>query len=55
VLTHAGSNTMNFAVAWVAPLEQFAVVVATNQAGGDTPKFCDEAAWTLIRRYLLGR
>jgi CubicO group peptidase (beta-lactamase class C family) len=53
VLTHAGSNTMNFAVAWVAPLKEFAVLVATNQAGGTTEKGCDEAAWALIQRYLV--
>src|SRR5688572_18031048 len=31
-LTHAGSNTMWYAVAWLAPGKDFAVVVACNQA-----------------------
>ena len=52
VLTHAGSNTMNFAVVWAAPLKEFAVVIATNQAGGETPNACDEAAGAVIRRFL---
>jgi CubicO group peptidase (beta-lactamase class C family) len=52
VLTHAGSNTMNFAVTWVAPLKEFAVLIATNQAGGTTEKACDEVAGALIRRFL---
>lgn len=55
VLTHSGCNTMNYAVVWAAPLRGFAVLVATNQAGGETPKGCDEVAWTLIKKFLLGR
>jgi len=55
VLTHSGCNTMNYAVVWMAPLRDFAVLVATNQAGGKTAKGCDEVAWTLIQAFLLGR
>lgn len=51
-LTHAGSNTMNFAVVWMAPLKDFAVLVMTNQAGGDTPEACDETAAALIQSSL---
>jgi hypothetical protein len=47
---HAGSNTQNFAVAWMAPVRDFAVLVVSNQAGGSTPKACDEAATALIVR-----
>jgi CubicO group peptidase (beta-lactamase class C family) len=47
-LTHAGSNTQNYAVAWMAPARDFAVLVMTNQAGGSTLKACDEAATALI-------
>ncbi len=47
-LTHAGSNTQNFAVAWLAPARDFAVLVMTNQAGGDTFKACDDTAAALI-------
>jgi len=49
VLTHAGSNTMNYAVAWLAPRRDFAVLVVTNQGGGAAAKACDEAASALIR------
>ena len=50
-LMHAGSNTQNFAVVWMAPARDFAVLVMTNQAGGSTPKACDEAATALIVRF----
>jgi hypothetical protein len=49
VLTHNGSNTMNYSVAWVAPKRKFAVLVCTNQGGEEAAKACDEAAGTLIR------
>lgn len=52
VLTHAGSNTMNFAVVWAAPIKDFAVLVATNIAGNDAPGACDEAAAAMIGRFL---
>ncbi len=53
VLTHTGSNNMNFAVVWMAPKRNFAVLVASNQGNGDVAKACDEAAWTLIKKFLL--
>lgn len=55
VLLHNGSNTMNFAVMWVAPERDFAVVAATNVFGPDAEKGCDEAVGTLIRRWEAGR
>ena len=51
VLTHAGSNTMNLAVAWLAPLRQFAVLLVTNQAGHKAQTACDQAAGALIKLY----
>jgi hypothetical protein len=33
VLTHTGSNTMHYAVAWMAPLRDFAVLIVTNEGG----------------------
>jgi CubicO group peptidase (beta-lactamase class C family) len=51
VLTHAGSNTMNYAVAWLAPKRDFAVLVVANQGGETAAKACDEAASVLIRWY----
>ncbi len=52
VLTHTGSNTMNLAVAWLAPLRDFAVLVVTNQGPPASVKACDEAASALIKDYL---
>jgi len=43
-LTHAGCNTMNYAVAWLAPAKDFAVLVCANQGDGEAAKACDEAA-----------
>lgn len=55
VLTHAGTNTMNYAVAWLAPGRRFAVLVATNQGGDDTAKACDAVAAAVIRGWLASR
>lgn len=52
VLTHAGSNNQNFAVVWMAPLRDFAVLAATNQGGDEAAKACDDAASVLIQSYL---
>jgi len=49
VLTHAGSNNMNLAVVWMAPLRDFAVLVVTNQDGEAAAKACDEVASALIQ------
>jgi CubicO group peptidase (beta-lactamase class C family) len=51
VYTHTGSNTMNVAVAWLAPKRDFAVLVTTNQGGPEAEKAGDEAASALIRRH----
>jgi CubicO group peptidase (beta-lactamase class C family) len=52
-LNHAGSNTMNFAVVWMAPAKDFAVLVMTNQ--GDTFPACDAAASALILHLAKGK
>jgi len=51
-LMHAGSNTMFFAVIWLAPARDFAVVVMCNY--GDQVAFqkCDEAVAMAIGTYL---
>jgi CubicO group peptidase (beta-lactamase class C family) len=49
-LTHAGSNTMNYCVCWLAPAKKFGVLVCTNQAGDAAFQACDEAASALIVR-----
>jgi CubicO group peptidase (beta-lactamase class C family) len=51
-LTHTGSNRLWFAVMWVAPAKDAAFVAATNVAGRDAEKACDEAVASLIGRYL---
>jgi CubicO group peptidase (beta-lactamase class C family) len=48
-LTHNGSNTMWFVVAWLAPKRDFAVLVAANQGGDAAAKATDEAAWAVIQ------
>lgn len=52
VITHTGSNTTNFAVIWVAPERDFAVVAATNSAGDEAARACDDACAQLIRRHI---
>lgn len=48
VLTHTGSNTMNFAVCWLAVPRQFGILVCTNQAGDKAAKGADEAVAALL-------
>ena len=52
-LTHAGSNTMNFAVVWAAPKRGFAIVVMTNIAGDDVAAKVDEIVGALLQKFLL--
>jgi CubicO group peptidase (beta-lactamase class C family) len=52
VLTHAGCNTMHYAVAWLAPLRDFAVLVCCNQGDAVAARATDEAAGALIRWHL---
>lgn len=51
VLTHAGSNTMSFCVAWLAPDRRFGIAVMTNIAGEKTALACDEAASRMVQAY----
>jgi len=50
-LNHNGSNNQNYAIVWMAPAKDFAVLVATNQAGGETFNACDAAAYALIQHF----
>ena len=54
VLTHAGSNTLSYAVAWLAPIVGFGVLVTCNQGGGKTDRAVDEVAGRLIEWYREG-
>ncbi len=49
-LTHNGSNTMWYCVAWLAPERKLGVIVCVNQAGAGA-KAADEAASALIGRF----
>jgi CubicO group peptidase (beta-lactamase class C family) len=49
VLTHAGSNTLWYCVAWLAPAERLCVVVTCNAAGPEAERATDAATWELIR------
>ena len=52
VLTHAGSNTLWYAVTWLAPKRNFAVLVMCNQGGDGAAKATDDACGALIQEYL---
>ena len=47
-LTHAGSNTMNFCVVWIAPAIDLAVLAVTNSGAPDAGAAADEAVSALI-------
>jgi CubicO group peptidase (beta-lactamase class C family) len=47
-LTHAGSNTMNYCVAWLAPERNLAVFAAANAAGPEAERAVDEAVGGLL-------
>jgi CubicO group peptidase (beta-lactamase class C family) len=51
-LNHAGSNTLNFAVIWIAPKINFAAVSATNIGGDSGEKACDETIQALIKKFV---
>jgi len=53
VLTHAGSNTTWFAVAWVAPRRDFCLLSATNTAAAGAAKGCDAAVAACLDPALL--
>jgi CubicO group peptidase (beta-lactamase class C family) len=51
VMTHAGSNTMNFAVAWMAPEIDRAFVVVTNVGGKEVPREVDGVVAQMIEAH----
>ena len=56
-LMHAGSNRLWFAVTWVLPKQNLAVLVMCNQGepGAPAAKACDEAVGKLVRANVKGR
>jgi CubicO group peptidase (beta-lactamase class C family) len=51
-LTHAGSNTMFYAVIWIAPERDFAAVAMCNYGDKEGFTKCDEAISYLIEKHL---
>ena len=51
VMTHAGSNTMNYFIVWIAPKIEFSVAAATNAAGPSVTKELDQVVGKLVQRY----
>ncbi|MEO5915745.1 MAG: serine hydrolase domain-containing protein [Luteolibacter sp.] len=51
-LMHNGTNTMNYAVMWLAPDKKFAAVAACNIDSQLGPKACDDAVSFLIEKFL---
>ncbi len=50
-LNHSGSNTAWYATIWIAPVRDFAILVATN-LGGDTGfKANDQAVTELLKSF----
>lgn len=51
VLTHTGSNTLNYAVCWLAPKAGFGVLSVANQGGDTAWKACDAVCAHLITKH----
>jgi CubicO group peptidase (beta-lactamase class C family) len=51
LVTHAGSNTMNLAMAWLQPSSDFAMVMATNLGGAKADAALKALAEGLYRRF----
>ncbi|MEP6780280.1 MAG: serine hydrolase domain-containing protein, partial [Gemmatimonadaceae bacterium] len=54
-LTHAGSNTMNYALAWLAPDAGFGMIVVTNQGGDAASKATDGVIGRLLQWRATGK
>ncbi len=54
VLTHSGSNTLWYCVAWLSPEKGFAVLAASNQGGEAAVKACDAVCAAAIRVFSKG-
>ena len=54
-LSHNGSNTMFFAVIWLAPARDFGMVAAANQGGEKAERACDAAASLAVGRFGVDR
>ena len=50
-LTHAGSNTYFYAVVWIAPEQDMAMIVVTNRWGDEAVAACDDTLLALIEAF----
>lgn len=51
-ITHNGTNTMFYAVVWIAPNRDRAFVAVTNLGGDQASQGCDQAVAEMIRQFL---
>lgn len=51
-LMHNGTNTLWYAVMWLAPEKEFAVLSATNVGGAGAETACDEVTVAMINKWL---
>jgi len=51
-LTHAGSNTMNYSLIWVAPNAGFGLIACTNAMTPEVPKAMDELIGKMLQTVL---
>ena len=51
-LSHSGSNTMFYAVIWIAPERDFAAIAICNYGGNEGFQKCDELIGYLIKKHL---
>ena len=49
--THTGPNTMNTAIAWIAPQRNVALLVCTNDSDPAATQALDNAVFTLLDLY----
>ncbi|MGI8601791.1 MAG: serine hydrolase domain-containing protein [Verrucomicrobiales bacterium] len=54
-LYHNGSNTMFYAVIWLAPNRDFGLAVATNMGGPKAEQACDDVAGKLVMTFCPAR
>lgn len=54
MLSHAGSNTMNYAACWLGPAKGYGVLVCSNQGGDALDKACNDAAEAMLTLYASG-
>jgi CubicO group peptidase (beta-lactamase class C family) len=55
MLSHAGSNTMNYAASWLGPRCGYGVLVCCNQGGGKLGRMANEVAEVMLRFYAAKR